>query len=489
MSAWLGAALLAAIFIFLVQALGLVKRGENVVFIAIESLDIISSPRLSDEEKESKLQHNSKQLFGLFLLLAGGGAIALLVPIGILWLCEQAGWLSLKAVSDRAVSPLFIAASTLLFLLALYLKSRFISSSKSEKNSYSKLDQTLHKIAFKTYDAQTALAGFENQRFSERLTHFKTARPVFITALPRAGTTLLLECFARSPEFASHCYRDMPFVLIPCLWNSYSKIFQRDVKAQERAHGDGMKISPDSPEALEEILWETFWPRHYQTDRIIPWSHERNEEFAKFFRSHMRKISLLRCVSSPDSTRYVSKNNANIARIRLLGALFPDAAIIIPFRHPLNHSASLLQQHLNFLSIHKTDSFALEYMQAIGHHDFGQNLCPIDFDGWLDRRQSQSAESIVFWLEYWIASYAHFLKEKSDFLSFLNYDSLCKNPEAGLKAAADAVRASDTKALVENARHIGRPRPKQIDTSAFSKSLLQKASRIYDDLKELSING
>lgn len=489
MSSWVGAVLLVIIFIFLIQALGLIKRGEKVVSIAIESLDIIGSPRLSDEEKESRLQRNSKRLFGLFFMLACGGAIAILVPVGIIWLGERVGWLSLKSTLDTTVSPVFIIASTLCFFLGIYLKPRFISNSESSTSSYSKLDQTLHQIAFKTYDAQSALADFEDRRFSEQLNHFRAARPVFITALPRAGTTLLLECLAKSPEFASHCYRDMPFVLIPCLWNSYSQIFQRDVKAQERAHGDGMEISPDSPEALEEILWKTFWQRHYHPERIIPWSYERNEEFENFFRSHMRKICLLRCIKSPDFTRYVSKNNANIARIALLSSLFPDATIMVPFRHPLNHAASLLQQHLNFLSIHRTDAFASEYMSAIGHYDFGQNLRPIDFAGWLDQRQSPNAESIVFWLEYWAASYTHLLEEKQGPVNFLNYNSLCEDPQAGLKIIADVVNASDAEALIENANRIGNPRPKQIDTGVFPKSLLKKVDDIYGALKQMSING
>ena len=94
---------------------------------------------------------------------------------------------------------------------------------------------------------------------SKELASYSNERPVFITALPRAGTPLLLECFASVPEFASHCYRDMPFVPIPCLWNRFSSNFQQAMESQERAHGDGMQIIPDSPEALEEVSWKIFF--------------------------------------------------------------------------------------------------------------------------------------------------------------------------------------------------------------------------------------
>ena len=163
-----------------------------------------------------------------------------------------------------------------------------------QTSSYSPLDRTLHQVAFNTYHAQVSLADFEDRLFSKQLVNCKNERPVFITALPRAGTTLLLECCASSPEFAAHCYRDLPFVMIPCLWNRFSQIFQRQVKSTERAHGDGMQINPDSHEALEEVVWKTFWQRHYHRDRLIPWEYEENENFKQFFDAHLRKIIWLR---------------------------------------------------------------------------------------------------------------------------------------------------------------------------------------------------
>jgi hypothetical protein len=137
---------------------------------------------------------------------------------------------------------------------------------------------------------------------------------------------------------------------------------------------------------LEEVIWLTFWKNHYKTDRIIPWEFEQNKAFDDYFRSHMSKIIFLRRPKLAGFARYISKNNANIARTSVLRRLFPDSEIVVSFRNPLHHAKSLLQQHLNFLSIHETDAFAAEYMKSIGHYDFGKNLCPIDFDGWFNRR-------------------------------------------------------------------------------------------------------
>ena len=48
-------------------------------------------------------------------------------------------------------------------------------------------------------------------------------------------------------------------------------------------------------------------------------------------------------VSDPEGrTRYLSKNNNNILRLPALARAFPQALILIPFRDPLTHAASLL---------------------------------------------------------------------------------------------------------------------------------------------------
>ena len=485
---WLGAFFLVVGFVVLAQLFGLVERSRNVVTIARRSLKVIRSKRLSDEAKELQLQKNSQQLFLLFFILASGGAMAVLLPMGLLWFCDRLGWLSLSSVLNTVVSPLFIITSSIVAILVLRIKHGKSSSKSLETSSYSGLDRVLHKVAFKTYTAQVALADIEDSIFSQELASYDNERPVFITALPRAGTTLLLECFASVPEFASHCYRDMPFVPIPCLWNRFSSNFQQTTESQERAHGDGMQISPDSPEALEEVLWKIFWRRQYKKDRIIPWQSKDNVEFEEFFRSHMRKIILLRRGETAYTARYLSKNNLNIARTWMLNQLFPDSSIIVPFREPLSHSFSLLQQHQNFLRIQKQDPFASEYMRAIGHYDFGQNLCPIDFDGWFDRRETKNANSIAFWLEYWVASYKHLLTENAHILNFLSYEALCEFPEHSVKNLAHIVGSLDPEALVSTATLIGRPREKVIDTKDIPPSLLREANSIYAELREVSLN-
>jgi hypothetical protein len=356
------------------------------------------------------------------------------------------------------------------------------------ENRYSKLDRTLHQIAFNSYPFQVAVSTFEDRWFAKRLSTIDIKKPVFITALPRAGTTLLLEMCVALDEFASHSYRDMPFILTPMFWNYYSEKFQQQTSPQARAHNDGMLVDVDSPEAFEEVVWKSYWEQQYKEDRIIPWKNADDSEFSMFLRNHMRKIIALRANETDATHRYVSKNNLNIARIGLLHRLFPDAIIIVPFRQPLQHAASLLRQHLNFIEIHSHDKFARDYMAAIGHYDFGENLRPIDFDSWLGSSQYTDPLVLPFWVEYWTAAYRHLLEAAKDRIHFISYEALCENPEHGLRRMADIIDFKEHTAFLNQASRISAQKPHPIETGGMSSSLLNKMDVLYADLRKASIN-
>ena len=161
----------------------------------------------------------------------------------------------------------------------------------SFEENYSALDRVVHRLAFANRSFQMTATDIETTFLAKRFRHVAVDRPVFITSLPRAGTTLLLEVLTRLPGFVSHCYRDMPFVLAPLLWAAFSRSFRKQGDLKERAHGDGMAVGYDSPEAFEEILWRFFWPKKFGKDRIALWSEdEETEEFRDFFTEHIQKL-------------------------------------------------------------------------------------------------------------------------------------------------------------------------------------------------------
>ena len=354
-------------------------------------------------------------------------------------------------------------------------------------NRYSSLDRALHRLAFLTRPAQLALADIEEQLFKTRLADIEVQKPVFITALPRASTTLLLEMCVTLEGFASHCYRDMPFVLCPMLWDRFSTRFRQSDTPRERAHGDGMLVSVDSPEAFEEMVWRAFWGQHYGADHIVPWSQEEDPEFSEFLRSHVRKIIALRRSKTSPAGRYVSKNNLNIARIAILRRIFPDAIVLIPFRDPLQHAASLLRQHGNFLAIHSRDSFARDYMAAIGHYDFGANLRPVNFDAWFTSIQAPAPTTLTFWLEYWTATYRYLLSQIDNRVRLLSYEALCHEPTAGLERIADFLEIDAGAAFIDQATQLRLAKPHPVDTSTVDAMVLQSATALHGKLMEASV--
>jgi hypothetical protein len=342
----------------------------------------------------------------------------------------------------------------------------------------------MHLLAFASPGGQRVMADLEDQLFASQLDAIDITRPVFVTSLPRAGTTLLLETFASLDEFASHSYRNMPFVLCPLLWNKLSSRFHREDPGQERAHQDGMLVSVDSPEAFEEMVWMAFWKGNYASDRIRPWVGQ-DPDYFDFMRSHMKKVILLAGSGETGKRRYLSKNNLNIARIEILAGTFRDAHFVVPFRRPLQHAASLLRQHANFLKIHERDRFARRYMAGIGHFDFGENFRPVDFDGWLDRASCRDPGTLLFWLEYWIAAYEHLAR--TNVVTLLCYEDLCSDPVSSLEQLATILDVDDHAALIRQSARFRMPGTHAVDIEG-GEPLVERAEELYRTLRERSLS-
>lgn len=353
-------------------------------------------------------------------------------------------------------------------------------------NAYGPLDRLLHRLAFATRLPQCAAADLEDRVYRRELEAVKPEAPVLITALPRAGTTILLQLLAAAPAFAAHTYREMPFVLCPMLWHAVSGPFQRSVLPRERAHADGIAISPDSPEAFEEVIWMRFWPEHYRGRTIRLWEHCDKEEFRRFFLRHMRKVVALRARRKPTAHRYLSKNNLNIARIPAIWNLLPSAVVVVPFRDPLQHCASLLRQHLRFSAWHAEDRFARRYMAAIGHFDLGADLKPVDFGGWLDARGDLDAHELSFWLDYWVAAYSHLLQHADgERCVLLRLEALTADADTG--PLCDALHIGDREGLRPFQGILKGPRDHVVDASSVDPGTLRAARELHGRMRERSL--
>lgn len=357
----------------------------------------------------------------------------------------------------------------------------------SVQEGYGVANRLLHRFAFRAGFVQESLADIENVVFRRTIRSIPVEDPVFITALPRSGTTILLEILVETGVFASHTYEDMPFVLCPMIWSRFSRWFSVDVPPRERDHGDGLQIWNRSPEAFEEMVWKRFWPRHYGADRIRPWAPtERDGIFESFLETHMRKVIAVRQRGARARVWYISKNNLNIARLAALPAPLRRGTILVPFRDPVQHAASMLHQHQRFLQLHEEDPFAREYMEAIGHHEFGVALRPVDFGGWLD--EAPDPETLEFWLRYWLATYRFVLDHLGPPVHLVSYAHLTGQPAKALADLADLLDRAGVD-LRSSAARLHPPRRHETETDGVEPSILRQASDLYDQLERSASIG
>jgi len=270
---------------------------------------------------------------------------------------------------------------------------------------------------------------------------------------------------ARHPHAATHRYRDLPLVMTPIFWNkAFGRIYGKDIAPIERAHKDRIMVTPDSPEALEEILWMAFFARcHDVHESQVLDRTTRAPSFEAFYRDHLRKILLIR-----GGRRYISKGNYNITRLAYLQHLFPQARFIVPIRDPRWHVASLLKQHRLFCENETRDPRILRYMQRIGHFEFGLDRRSIntgDRDGAksIDSLWS-SGQEVRGWARLWASVYSALHRQLANdpvlqqATLVVRYEDLCQTPGemvARVFAHAEMVLTPERQASL--AREISEP--------------------------------
>ena len=245
--------------------------------------------------------------------------------------------------------------------------------------NYNFIQKLLHDLVLSNKLVNKSLFELEKLLYLKNNNIDKNAH-VFITSLPRSGTTILLNFLFSSNEFASLKYSNMPFVLSP----NFSKIFnKKNIKRKERLHSDGIMYDLNSPEAFDEVFFSI------------------NEKYVK--EELINYINLI--LISQNKTRYLSKNNFNYKRINLIKSIFPNSIFLIPVREPLQHAYSLLKQHLHFSNLQKNDDFVRRYMNYLGHHEFG-----LDHKFWNEPLKFNDTNNINYWLEQWCLFYKQIQK-------------------------------------------------------------------------------
>lgn len=285
------------------------------------------------------------------------------------------------------------------------------------------------------------LGNLETKLIAKDLSGVEVERPIYVTGLARAGTTIVLEIIAAHRDVATHQYRDFPFLFTPWFWHeTLSRSAPPQLEAQERAHGDRIMVTPASPEAMEEVLWMAFFDRLHDPARSnVLTRDDTNESFDRFYRDHIRKLLL-----AHGRTRYAAKENYNVTRLGYLHRLFPDARFVIPVRHPRDHIASLRKQHRIFSEAGEEHPRAIAHLDRVGHFEFGPHRRAINCgDGDITTAIHElwrEGEEVRGWARYWATLHRHVhatLREDDalrDATLVLRYEDLCDDTDARVDA-------------------------------------------------------
>lgn len=482
-----------------VAGFGVVLWKSRIASVAKSALDTtmaglsaMMDSELDDDAKEIAVRRAGLSLIAASFNIFWRFALALAAAAAPIFLADAIGLADRDAVFSLMLRLDYIVIVSVVAIILAELVRRLRRPSQTGEdadqdgagtNRYSATDRFFHALAFSSPAVLKAASGLED-KLVRAPTQDPAAPPIFITSLARGGTTALLNAMHDMPGVATHIYRDMPFLTAPHLWGRLSGGDNRAVTRHKRAHGDGLEIDLNTPEAFEEVIWKMYWPEKFQSSGIGLWDGtDRKPEAERFLTRHMGKVIRARLGGPETPGRYCSKNNANIARLPYLSQAFPGCHVVVPVRRPESHAASLLRQHQNFLAQQSDDDFIRRYMRDIGHFEFGLIHKPIAFPGFDPAAYDPAGPD--YWLAYWVAAFRHVLAH-GETCHFVLQDDLRAAPEDTLTALCGAL-GQDVGAL--RFGDYFRPGLDASPTDIYDPQLYEEAAALYRDCARLAGSG
>ena len=465
----------------------LVAATERTVASSVDGLMSMLDSELDDRAKETAVRRA-----GFALIVSGFGllwrsAVALAAAAVPILLADALGVVSRDAVLDLMMRPDYVLLVSVLGIMTAVAvrRRRPVAAPAAADDPYPTGDRLLHAMAFASPHVLRTASRIEDRLLRDGARE-PSGPPIFVTSLARAGTTALLNALHEVPGIATHTYRDMPFLTAPSLWNRVAGGARRRVEARERAHGDGLQIDLESPEAFEEVIWKMFWPEKYQGPTIGLWRPaDRRPEAERFLERHMGKVVRARLVQAGDdgvtTARYCSKNNANIARIPYLVEAFPGCRIVVPIRRPECHAASSLRQHRNFLARQADDDFVRRYMRDLGHYEFGLVHKPVRFPGFDPGRYDPTTPD--YWLDHWIHAFREVLTHGASCV-LVSQDVLRASPQGTMTNLCDVLGLDPSGVRFET---YFRSTADESPTDVYDPELYAEAAALYDELERLAL--
>ena len=448
--------LLIAYFIklFRIHFYSLAENSLSLVSILLTKLDEDEKVKLVQKKNNQLLASLAKVIFSIFISIAIGS-----IPIIAYLFLKDQTYDDLDLTSISSIIALS-AGSTIGFILPV---------KNLGSTSYSELSQLLHRMALNNYAIAYKLFKLESKKLLKRSISDKD-KFVIVSGLARSGTTSLMLKLNSNELFASLDYANMPFITAPNLW---AKIYKpKESKKKERSHNDGIMIGLDSVEALEEYFFKVLSNDSYIDENTLLKYNITEEQYKDY-------IKYQGIVRNDNQKWYLAKNNNFAIRYESIRKFNNEFLIIFMFREPLSHAASLLEKHKEFTTLQKEDKFVLEYMNWLGHHEFGMNQKSFQFSE-IKLEFKEDKNSLDYWLQVWINYYNHLLSINKTGTLFIDYDSYCEKPNEVLEKIYNKVGISNQPINFEPFHN-----KRKVDLDC-SDELKLKAYQIYNDIKILS---
>jgi hypothetical protein len=322
------------------------------------------------------------------------------------------------------------------------------------------MNKIIHQIVFKQPVFNKLFYEFE-----KKVTENQAFERIIISGLARSGTTSLLRELVKNDLTCSLKYENMPLILAPSIQKLLGYFSRNTVNEVERSHQDGIMINTSSSEAFDEVFFQVYEKKCYTFGNHL------NEYVSNHLNSYIEFINHFLITNNKNI--YITKNNNHILRLPQI-IESGKFKILITFRDPLTHAASLEKQDLIHSNLQKKDSFILDYMNYLGHFEFGLNKKYFNFKN--PRVNVLGYEGSDFWLAQWINYYDHIisLTKKHPEINLINFDDWCSKNELLLN------RINLVTGLILNKKDVYLPPIKQLFN--VDEQLLKIADKIFQEL-------
>ena len=439
--------------------LGLLLRSLTTPFIllaerSIALLDIVLSNPSTDTQLETLTRLTKKVVTSLVVMVLLTGALF----FGFYCLTDQITLLANGAVVSFKTGLLMTSLISVIPLLNF----------SGKKARYSEQAKLLHRMILNNFHIGRALLRYQVRNFDDSFLKDRVIG-LIVSGLARSGTTAVTMALARSNNFSSLDYSNMPFVLSPRLWK---KLYQPSTSSgkNERAHGDGIQIGYNEIEALEEVFFINLLNGDYIKENVLE-PHTIPADVNGLYRRYIKSLS--------NEKLYLAKNNNWVLREKSFMELNPDVKVVVMFREPVEHALSLLTQHERFVELHTKDEFVLEYMNFIGHHEFGLGMKPFNI-GNSKEREIYPIRSVNFWLVLWLQYYSTILRLEG--VHLVCYEEYCSKPNEVLNGILQYI------GVLEGFNDERSFEIKKYEANDADVDLRLKASKLYTELCKLSVS-